>query len=135
MRIGELAERSGVSVQTVRYYERRGVLAPASRLTSGYRDYPAAAVGDVALVRWGQTLGFTLAEIAELLRLRHRPGRNRGSLVRHRAAAKRQEIDRKLRVLRQARRRLDALMQCHCEEGCPIVRRARRPRARSRRRS
>ncbi|HEY3121316.1 MAG TPA: MerR family DNA-binding transcriptional regulator [Vicinamibacteria bacterium] len=44
MQIGELAERSGVSVQAVRYYERRGLFAPAARLSSGYRDYPTNAV-------------------------------------------------------------------------------------------
>lgn len=134
MRIGELAERSGVSVQTVRYYERRGVLLPARRLPSGYRDYPGDAVGDILLVKWGQTLGFSLREIGELRRLR-RPGSERGKALRQHAAAKRREIDAKLRVLRQARRRLDELVRCHCKEGCPILRRARRPRARSRRKS
>jgi MerR family mercuric resistance operon transcriptional regulator len=135
MQIGELAERSGVSVQAVRYYERRGVIALPARLSSGYSDYPRDAVGDILLVKWGQTLGFSLREIGELMQRRHRSGRQGGKALRLHAAAKRREIDANLRVLRQARRRLDELVQCHCKEGCPILRRARRPRARLRRRA
>jgi MerR family transcriptional regulator, copper efflux regulator len=127
MRIGELARRAGVHIQTVRYYERRGVLGAPLRLPSGYRDYDEDAVGEIALVRWGQTLGFTLREIRDLRRLTAR------DRLRQRAAAKLGEIDGRLRALRRTRRQLEALVRCRCEGACPILRRARRPPARPRR--
>ena len=127
MRIGDLARRAGVNVQTVRYYERRGVLAAPLRLPSGYRDYPDEVVGEIALIRWGQTLGFTLREIRDLRRL-HARGR-----LQRRAAGKLVEINGRLRALRRTRRQLQALIRCRCEGACPILRRARRLRPRSRR--
>ncbi|WP_433726643.1 MerR family transcriptional regulator [Nocardia sp. CA-129566] len=69
MRSRELATRAGVSVQTLRYYERRGLLAPPPRLPSGYRAYPADAVAAVRFVKRAQQHGFTLEEIGELLDL------------------------------------------------------------------
>ncbi|MDP1668504.1 MerR family transcriptional regulator [Phaeovulum sp.] len=62
MRIGELAEASGVSVDTLRFYERRG-LVPADRRGNGYRDYPEPTVALVRLIRLAQRLGFSLREI------------------------------------------------------------------------
>jgi DNA-binding transcriptional MerR regulator len=67
LRIGAVARRSNVSIDTVRYYERRGLLRPASRLPSGYRLYTDAAVARIQLARHLQGLGMTLDEIAELL--------------------------------------------------------------------
>lgn len=63
MRIGELAERSGVAAQTIRFYERAGVIAPAGRSGSGYREYPESAVDEVRAVRMLKGLGFRLREI------------------------------------------------------------------------
>jgi MerR family copper efflux transcriptional regulator len=119
MRIGELARRAGVHVQTVRYYERRGVLPAPQQLPSGCRDYADEVVGEIALVRWGQTLGFTLREIRDLRRIAARDG------LRQRAAAKLTEIEGRLRALRRTRRQLQALVRCRCDGPCPIVRRAR----------
>jgi MerR family transcriptional regulator, copper efflux regulator len=67
LHIGELARQAGVSVETVRYYERRGLLAPPPRSTSGYREYGSAEVDQLRFIGRAKTLGFTLAEIAALL--------------------------------------------------------------------
>jgi MerR family copper efflux transcriptional regulator len=67
MTIGQLARRAGVGVQTIRYYERRRLLPPASRRESGYREFPPAALGRLRFIRRARELGFTLAEIADLL--------------------------------------------------------------------
>lgn len=69
MRSGELASRAGVNAQTLRYYERRGLLAEPPRAPSGYREYPADAVTVVRFVKRAKELGFTLDEIADLLHL------------------------------------------------------------------
>jgi DNA-binding transcriptional MerR regulator len=68
LKIGAVARRAGVSVDTVRYYERRGLLPPAERLPSGYRLYSEAAVETIALARRLQGLGLTLDEVADALR-------------------------------------------------------------------
>ncbi|CAM4338362.1 MerR family transcriptional regulator [Nocardia ninae] len=69
MRTGELAARAGVSAQTLRYYERRGLLARPPRSAGGYRSYPDEAVETVRFVKRAQELGFSLDEIEELLHL------------------------------------------------------------------
>ena len=70
MTIGQLAEVAGVPTATVRYYERRGLLAPPRRTRSGYRDYVGDAARRVRFIRRAQDLGFTLEEVEELLLLR-----------------------------------------------------------------
>jgi MerR family transcriptional regulator, copper efflux regulator len=67
MRIGEVARRAEVRVDTVRFYERRGLLAKPARRPSGYRDYPASAVERLRFAKQLQGLGFTLDEVAEVL--------------------------------------------------------------------
>ena len=67
--IGRLASTSGVSATTLRYYEREGLLAPSDRSRSGYRLYDEAAIERLAFIRSAQTVGFTLEDIRELLRL------------------------------------------------------------------
>ncbi|GAD83342.1 MerR family transcriptional regulator [Nocardia asteroides NBRC 15531] len=69
MRTGELAAQAGVNAQTLRYYERRGLLARPPRSAAGYRSYPVEAVVTVRFVKRAQDLGFTLDEIEELLQL------------------------------------------------------------------
>jgi DNA-binding transcriptional MerR regulator len=68
--IGQLADEAGVGVETIRFYERAGLLAEPGRLASGYRQYPPAAVERVKFLRRAQRLGFTLKEAKELLDLR-----------------------------------------------------------------
>lgn len=67
MRIGELAQSAGVSIQTIRFYERNGLLPVPGRSASGYRCYPANALGQLRNIRALQGVGFTLREIAELV--------------------------------------------------------------------
>jgi MerR family mercuric resistance operon transcriptional regulator len=126
LRTGELAERAGVNVQTLRYYERRGLLAAPARRPSGQRQYPEEAVGLLRTIKAAQRLGFTLAEIEELLDLSaHRRGT--GELHR-RAQAKMAEIDAKIDQLARMRQALvavvaadcDSLTDCSCGESCPL---------------
>ena len=69
MRTSELAGRAGVNSETLRYYERRGLLEAPPRTPGGYRDYPVSALRLLRFVRRAQELGFTLDEVAELLHL------------------------------------------------------------------
>ena len=69
MGIGVLARRAGVGIDTVRYYERTGLLAPQSRLVSGYRRYSQLELARLRFIRRAQALGFTLKEVRELLSL------------------------------------------------------------------
>jgi len=69
MRTSELADRAGVNPQTLRYYERRGLLDPPRRSTSGYRDYPGDALAVLRFIKRVQALGFSLDEAEELLHL------------------------------------------------------------------
>ena len=112
MRIGEIATNSGVNVQTLRYYERRGLIGKPRRTESGYRDYPAKTVSTVRSIKRAQSLGFTLEEIRELMGIRA-ARRNEDVLIL--VQDKRAEIDAKLRDLRRMRRALDAVVeQCAC---------------------
>lgn len=70
LRIGEVASRAGVNVQTIRYYERRGILEEPERSQSGYRQYPVEAAELVCTIKRAQKLGFSLDEIEDLLRIR-----------------------------------------------------------------
>jgi DNA-binding transcriptional MerR regulator len=126
LRTGELAERAGVNVQTLRYYERRGLLAAPTRRPSGQREYSEDAVRLLRTIKAVQRLGFTLAEIEELLVLsEHRRGP--GELHR-RAQAKVAEIDARIEQLRQVRRALvavtaaecESLTDCSCGLACPL---------------
>jgi Hg(II)-responsive transcriptional regulator len=69
VRTGEVADQAGVNIQTLRYYERRGLLSPPPRQDSGYRSYDADAVGVVRFIKRAQELGFTLSEVEMLLDL------------------------------------------------------------------
>ncbi len=126
LRTGELAERAGVNVQTLRYYERRGLLTAPARRPSGQREYSEDAVGLLRTIKAAQRLGFTLAEIEELLDLsEHRRGT--GELHR-RAEAKVAEIDAKIAQLTRMRQALltvldadcDSLTDCSCGLGSSL---------------
>jgi MerR family mercuric resistance operon transcriptional regulator len=69
MRTSELAGRAGVNTETLRYYERRGLLTEPPRTSGGYRDYPATSVELLRFIKRAQELGFTLDEVEELLHL------------------------------------------------------------------
>ncbi len=121
MRIGETALRAGVNVQTIRFYERRGLLAKPRRLASGYRDYSPEDVRRIVAVRRAQKLGFTLSEIQELMRL-EQPGQHIEQ-VRAVADAKIRDIDEKLRALKSLRKSLQAMMRnaAATNPQCPVL--------------
>lgn len=103
MRIGEVARRAGVNLETLRYYERRGLLPEPERSPGGHRDYGEDAVRFVRAVKEVQSLGFSLSEIEECMVLTRRaPGRAPAE-GRRRLMAKLEEIDGKLAALRQMR--------------------------------
>ena len=79
MRIGELAKQAEVNIQTIRFYERRGLLDKPKRLSSGYRHFPPEVVEQVRFIKRSQGLGFTLNEIKVLLKIRGRVPPNRAS--------------------------------------------------------
>ena len=123
MRIGAAAEQAGVNVQTLRYYERRGLLPRSPLRTSGYREFPDEAVRVVRFVKRAQDLGFTLDEIEELLKLRNDRRRDRGR-IRSVAGKRVREIEHKIAELQAMKQALSHLIHC-CEEGatleCPII--------------
>lgn len=124
MRIGEVAARAGVSVQALRYYERRGLLDPPLRRPSGYREYAPGVVRRVRAIKWAQGLGFRLREIRELVRLgiEHMKGPPAAAQVK--IEAKIREIDEEVRRLKAMRASLRALAACRCDGDCPILVRA-----------
>lgn len=122
--IGQVARRSGVGVETVRFYERKGLIPVPPRRASGYRQYPEETVRRIRFIRRAKDLGFSLAEIVDLLSLRLEPN-ERCEDVRGRALAKIEEIDKRLRSLRRMRSTLTNLVRA-CSEGgtsgaCPIL--------------
>jgi MerR family copper efflux transcriptional regulator len=119
LRIGQLAQRAGVGVETIRFYEREGLISEPARRPSGYRDYPLETVARIVFIRRAKGLGFTLREINELLDLRVRPRRNCAQ-VRKSADAKIADIDRKITSLRRMRRALKELTKA-CEERTPTT--------------
>lgn len=112
MKIGQLAQIAGVSVDTVRFYERRGVLPRPERLSSGYRVYSTATLERLRFVKSLQALGFTLDEAADGLRALDRGGATCAS-ERWRGEKVVQRIDRQLDDLRRVRERVvRALSDC-----------------------
>ena len=108
MTIGSLARLAEVGVETVRFYEREGLLAQPRRPGRGYRVYPPEALERVRFIRRSRAMGFSLDEIRELLALRARPGVPCGR-VREQALAKVADIDRKLEELRRLREAIATL--------------------------
>jgi len=124
LKVGEVAKQAGVNLQTIHYYERRGLLPKPPRTGSNYRAYPEDAVLRVRFIKRAQELGFTLKEIKELLSLRAAP-RTRCADVRERAEAKVQDIDGKVRTLQAMRKALTKLIGECSGSGpvsqCPIL--------------
>lgn len=119
--IGKLAERAGVNVETIRYYQRRRLLDEPKKPLGGYRRYPAAVAKQVRFIKRAQALGFTLKEVAGLLRLDAASG---CAETRELAAHKLALIEEKLAELGAVRQRLVALV-ARCDisgnRACPII--------------
>ena len=124
LRSGQLAATVNVNVETLRYYERRGLLPEPPRRESGYRIYPLESVSRLRFIKGAQELGFTLEEIQELLALRVTEKASKTE-VRNRAQNKVTQIDAKIAALQQMRNALTHLIdQCHGEgptSDCPIL--------------
>ena len=122
--IGHLAREAGVNLETVRYYERQGLLPKPPRSASGYRLFPAEAARRLRFIRRAQELGFSLREIRELLSLR--VSRTTTSAeIRARAEAKLADIEAKLRSLESMKKTLHKLTKvctgCVPVAKCPIL--------------
>lgn len=121
--IGALAKRAGVGIDTVRYYERAGLLAPKTRLQSGYRRYSGAELARLRFIRRAQALGFSLKEIRELLALSK--GRD-VARVKRAAQAKLADVEQRIAALERVRAGLASLIAAcpgHGEPSdCPILR-------------
>ncbi|MDQ3666887.1 MAG: MerR family DNA-binding protein [Acidobacteriota bacterium] len=120
----ELAKRGGVNLETIRYYERMGLLPKPPRSGAGYRQFSPESVRRVLFIKRAQELGFSLKEIKELLALRIAPGSTRAD-VRKRAEAKIADIEGKVEHLREMKKALVSLTEACCENGpaseCPIL--------------
>lgn len=124
MHIGQLARQAGVPIDTVRYYERSGLLPAPPRRESGYRDYPAQDVARLLFVRRAKALGFTLNEIRELLALSQHRDQDMADF-RAAAGAKLADIDSKVAELGRIREGLQTLLLACPGQGalgdCPIL--------------
>ena len=122
--IGRLAREAGVNLETVRYYERRGLLSKPPRSASGYRLFPAEASRRLRFIRRAQELGFSLGEIRELLSLRVSRTTTSGA-IRARAEAKIADIEAKIRSLESMKKTLRKLTKvcsgCVPVAECPIL--------------
>jgi MerR family transcriptional regulator, Zn(II)-responsive regulator of zntA len=128
-RIGEIAERTGVSIETLRYYEKRRLLNPAARTQGGYRLYSDAVVQQVRFIKQAQALGLTLDDIQQLaagrMRTSHAPScRNVRDLLTRRI----EDIDARITELRDFRRTLhehlaacDRALAAASEPACPTI--------------
>jgi Hg(II)-responsive transcriptional regulator len=120
--IGTLAKRAGVSIDTVRYYERGGLLVPPTRLASGYRRYSELEVARLRFIRRAQALGFSLKEVKELLALSKRRDVAR---VRRTAQEKLADVEERIAALERIRKGLSDLIAACPGQGraadCPIL--------------
>jgi MerR family mercuric resistance operon transcriptional regulator len=108
--IGKAARAAGVGVETIRFYERRGLIEqPPKPHGAGYRHYPADTVRRIRFIRQAQELGFSLREISELLGLKADPAADAVD-VRNRAAAKLGQVEEKIHQLERIRGALEALI-------------------------
>jgi MerR family transcriptional regulator, copper efflux regulator len=120
--IGDLAKRAGVRIDTVRYYEKNGLLKPSRRLASGYRRYGDVEVARLRFIRRAQALGFTLKEVRDLLALSAQKDVAR---VKRRAQAKLDDVNERIASLERVRDGLSTLIAACPGHGraadCPIL--------------
>lgn len=126
LRASEVADAAGVNRETLRYYERRGLLGSPDRSPGGHRLYDDQAVVTVRVIKAAQRLGFTLDEVADLIEVGRRRGRDSG--LQARAAGKLAEVEARIADLQLIKENLraaidagcDDLHQCAGSECCPI---------------
>lgn len=124
MTIGRVAEAAGVNVETIRFYERKGLVDTPERSESGYRQYQQDAVKRIRFIKRAKDLGFTLKEVGELLNLRAEPGASCAD-VKLRAGEKIADIDDRIRELVKMKNALVTLARVCNTNGpvteCPIL--------------
>jgi MerR family mercuric resistance operon transcriptional regulator len=129
LRSGQLADAAGVNPQTLRYYERRGLLSQPERTPGGHRLYPPEAVTVLRVIKAAQRIGFTLDEIVDLLDLgRRRHGARPEAGLHARAAAKLADVEARIADLSVVRDTLSAALDAGCDDliacshtpSCPI---------------
>ena len=116
LRIGQVAKRAGVGIETVRFYERQGLIPEPPRTSSGYRQFPEETVGQIGFIQRAQELGFSLREIGELLDLRTDESTCNAD-IRERAEAKIRDVDARIRDLRRMRSKLDEVTRACSASG------------------
>lgn len=124
MNIGRLAELAQVNIDTIRYYERQKLLPPAARTSSGYRQYAQSDLDRLRFILRSKELGFSLAEIGDLLSLtKNRDSDMRG--VKRKAQQRLEQVEQKIAELRRVKRGLKKLIDACPGRGelkrCPIV--------------
>ncbi|WP_439629414.1 MerR family transcriptional regulator [Gemmata sp.] len=128
MKIGEVARLSGTGIETIRFYEREGLLPVPQRRPSGYRQYDGSTVERLDYIRRAKELGFTLAEIRDLLELS--TAATDCEHVRGRAEAKIVDIEAKIHALRRMKRALGRVVErCRAKgstDNCPLVHKTRK---------
>jgi len=114
LRAGEVAQAAGVNRETLRYYERRGLLGSPDRSPGGHRLYDDQAVTTLRVIKAAQRLGFTLAEVADLLEAGRRRGRDNG--LQSRAREKLVEVEQRIADLATIRDNLVAALDAGCDD-------------------
>lgn len=118
MTIGRVAKLADVGVETIRFYERKGLIEKPPRRTSGYRQYPSETLSRIRFIRRAKELGFSLSEIDDLLSLRVEPGTTCGD-IRNRAESKIANIEEKIRTLQKIKKAL-AKLTVACDGRAPV---------------
>lgn len=122
--IGEVANRSGIGIETIRFYERKGLIDDPPRTVSGYRQYPEDVILKLRFIRQAKQLGFSLQDIKELLALRIEPGVTCKD-IKARTTSKISEIEEKIQILLKMKKVLTTL-DTSCKgrgpiSSCPIL--------------
>ena len=122
--IGRLAKEAGLGIETVRFYERQGLIEPPPRTDSNYRIYPQEEITRLKFIKRAKNLGFTLHEIKDLMALRHDPHATKAD-VKERTLAKIEDISQKIHDLTRIKAALEHLANA-CDgqgplEQCPIL--------------
>jgi Cu(I)-responsive transcriptional regulator len=122
--IGKVAKSAGLGIETVRFYEREGLIEPLTRTDSNYRLYSEEGIIRLRFIKRAKALGFSLKEIRELLLLRVDPGASKAD-VKEQVEAKIDDIKKKIKDLKQIQKTLETLDSCCDGHGstvdCPIL--------------
>ena len=124
LKIGQVAKQSDLTVETIRYYEQRGLIPEPNRLDSGYRVYPESILTRLNFINRCKDLGFSLQEISELLSIQINP-ENSSALVKEQVEHKIELVKDKISELQKLQGSLEQLSSLCCGEGsvsdCPII--------------